>query len=46
MLIAMMALGLVLVLLMMAFIINPPEAWIKKFFKRGGRNKNDGKDAE
>lgn len=43
MLIAMMALGFVSVLLMMALVFNPPEAWIKKFFHRSGskaRTKN------
>jgi hypothetical protein len=41
MLIAMMILGLLLVILMMVFIVNPPEAWIKKFYHRDDPNKND-----
>lgn len=33
-------LGLVVIVLMMAFIINPPEAWIKRVFHRNReRNK-------
>ena len=43
MLIAMMVLGLLLVVLMMALIINPPEAWIKKFFRRHGAKGDDPK---
>lgn len=29
-----MALGVVIIVLVMAFIVNPPEAWVKKFFHR------------
>lgn len=33
--------GLVIVLAMMIFVINPPEAWIKKVFHRDTRQKDD-----
>jgi len=32
--IALIVFGLVIVLAMMIFVINPPEAWIKKYFHR------------
>jgi hypothetical protein len=32
--IALIIFGLVIVLAMMIFVINPPEAWIKKYFHR------------
>jgi regulator of protease activity HflC (stomatin/prohibitin superfamily) len=31
-------LGVLLVVAMMVFVINPPEAWIKRVFHRDGRN--------
>lgn len=33
--VALIAGGLLIVILMMIFVINPPEAWIKKVFHRG-----------
>jgi hypothetical protein len=32
--IALIVLGLVIIIAMMVFVINPPEAWIKKYFHR------------
>jgi hypothetical protein len=32
--IALIVFGLVIILAMMIFVINPPEAWIKKYFHR------------
>jgi hypothetical protein len=32
--IALIVVGLVIILAMMIFVINPPEAWIKKYFHR------------
>jgi hypothetical protein len=32
--IALIVFGLVVVIAMMIFVINPPEAWIKKYFHR------------
>ena len=32
--IALIVFGLVVVIAMMVFVINPPEAWIKKYFHR------------
>jgi len=32
--IALIVFGLVIVIAMMIFVINPPEAWIKKYFHR------------
>ena len=32
--IALIVFGLVIVIAMMVFVINPPEAWIKKYFHR------------
>ena len=32
--------GLIIVLAMMIFIINPPEAWVKKMFHRDPRQSN------
>ena len=29
--------GLILLILLMAFVLNPPEAWVKKAFKRRNR---------
>ncbi len=33
--------GLAIVLAMMIFVINPPEAWIKKMFHRDARQSGD-----
>ena len=43
MLLGVIALGFVFVILMMAFIINPPEAWIKRVFLRGERKAPENK---
>lgn len=32
--IILIAAGLIVLVLIMAFVLNPPEAWVKKFFKR------------
>ena len=32
--IALIVFGLLIVIAMMVFVINPPEAWIKKYFHR------------
>ncbi len=45
MLLAIIALGILFVILMMVFIINPPEAWIKKVFYRNEPKRNE-KDSE
>jgi hypothetical protein len=32
--IALIVFGLVIVIAMMVFVLNPPEAWVKKYFHR------------
>jgi len=40
--IVVIALGLLFIVLVMAFVMNPPEAWVKKFFRvQTKRNRND-----
>lgn len=35
--IALIILGLLFIIASMAFVLNPPEAWVKKAFNRTGR---------
>ena len=32
--VALIVFGLIIVIAMMVFVINPPEAWVKKYFHR------------
>jgi|1186.fasta_scaffold372808_2 multisubunit Na+/H+ antiporter MnhB subunit len=42
--IVVIALGLLFIVLVMAFVMNPPEAWIKKFFRV--QTKRDSSDTD